>query len=64
MFTRRTFNILAEVKQISDFANMVCLLRAVLMLDISQEDPYTPQNKQINKKKNPLSENEALIINL
>lgn len=46
-------NRIQQLWWVSDFillANMVCLLRAVLMLDISQEDPYTPQNKQTNKQ--------------
>lgn len=41
MFARQTFNILAEVKQITDFAKHG-LLRAVLTLETSQR-VYTQQ---------------------
>lgn len=43
MFTRQTFNILAEVKQITSFAKHG-LLRAVLMLETSQKGPYMGGN--------------------
>lgn len=42
MFTRQTFNILAEVKQITGFAKYG-LLRAMLMLETSQKGPHTPK---------------------
>lgn len=45
MFTRQTFNILAEVKQRTEFAKKG-LLRAVLMLEISQKGLYTPRKKK------------------
>ena len=50
MFTRQTFNILAEVKQRTEFAKKG-LLRAVLMLEISQKGLYTPREKKQNKNK-------------
>lgn len=49
MFTRQTFNILAEVKQITDFAKHG-LLRAVLMLETSQKGPYTKEKKKENNQ--------------
>lgn len=39
MFTRQTFNILAEVKQITGFAKHG-VLRAVLILETSQKGPH------------------------
>ena len=50
MFTRQTFNILAEVKQRTEFAKKG-LLRAVLMLEISQKALYTPRGKKKKTKK-------------
>ena len=50
MFTRQTFNILAEVKQRTEFAKKG-LLRAVLMLEISQKGLYTPREKKKKKRK-------------
>lgn len=58
MFTRQTFNILAEVKQITGFAKHG-LLRAVLRLETSQKVPHT-----LKKKKITLSEYEAFLMNL
>lgn len=43
MFTRQTFNILAEVKQITGFAKHG-LLRAVLTLETSQKGPHMGEN--------------------
>ena len=51
MFTRQTFNILAEVKQRAEFAKKG-LLRAVLMLETSQKGLYTPRGKKKTKKEN------------
>lgn len=57
MFARQTFNILAEVKQITDFAKHG-LLRAVLTLETSQRGPHKGRKKS-------LSEYEvALVMNL
>lgn len=53
MFTRQTFNILAEVKQRTEFAKKG-LLRAVLMLEISQKGLYTPREKKKRKDNQPL----------
>ena len=53
MFTRQTFNILAEVKQRTEFAKKG-LLRAVLMLEISQKGLYTPRKKKKKKDNQPL----------
>ena len=58
MFTRQTFNILAEVKQRTEFAKKG-LLRAVLMLEISQKALYTPRGK---KKKN--KERQSASLNM
>lgn len=64
MFTRQTFNILAEVKQRTEFAKKG-LLRAVLMLEISQKGLYTPREKKKKKGKTiSLFEYEARVLNL
>ena len=67
MFTRQTFNILAEVKQRTEFATKG-LLRAVLMLEISQKGLYTPREKNKTKQKQrktiSLFEYEARVLNL
>ena len=63
MFTRQTFNILAEVKQRTEFAKKG-LLRAVLMLEISQKGLYTPRKKKKKRKTNSLFEYEARVLNL
>ena len=67
MFTRQTFNILAEVKQRTEFAKKG-LLRAVLMLEISQKGLYTPREKNKTKQKQrktiSLFEYEARVLNL
>ena len=65
MFTRQTFNILAEVKQITDFAKHG-LLRAVLMLETSQKGPYTKKTKKKEKKKKKINlfEYEAHVMSL
>ena len=60
MFTRQTFNILAEVKQRTEFAKKG-LLRAVLMLEISQKGLYTPREKKQNKTKTK-KDNQPLWI--
>ena len=62
MFTRQTFNILAEVKQRTEFAKKG-LLRAVLMLEISQKGLYTPREKKKGKTIS-LFEYEARVLNL
>lgn len=56
MFTRQTFNILAEVKQRTEFAKKG-LLRAVLMLETSQKGLYTPRKKKKNKERKSASLN-------
>ena len=63
MFTRQTFNILAEVKQRTEFAKKG-LLRAVLMLEISQKGLYTPRKKKKKIKTISLFEYEARVLNL
>lgn len=63
MFTRQTFNILAEVKQRTEFAKKG-LLRAVLMLEISQKGLYTPSKKKKKRKTISLFEYEARVLNL
>lgn len=63
MFTRQTFNILAEVKQRTEFAKKG-LLRAVLMLEISQKGLYTPRKKKKKRKTISLFEYEACVLNL
>ena len=64
MFTRQTFNILAEVKQRAEFAKKG-LLRAVLMLETSQKGLYTPRGKKKKeRKKISLFEYQAHVLNL
>ena len=60
MFTRQTFNILAEVKQRTEFAKKG-LLRAVLMLEISQKGLYTPRGK---KKQNKHTDRQSASLNM